>query len=58
MRIKWDEMQWCRLNSWYSHAETLTDGSYRIWVNSRRPEGGILPFSDFNKLTKWAGLTP
>lgn len=50
------QINWAMTHDWYYYAgrDSVT-GVIRVWVYSNRPEGGILPFSDYQKLRKWAG---
>ena len=49
------QMRWAASHDWYSNAETDDGIEYRVWVYSNRPEGGLCPFSNFERLQTWAG---
>ena len=53
--MNWEQMMWAKDHDWYWHSTTRTDGSYTIWVASNRPEGGLLPFTNYERLRVWAG---
>ena len=46
---------WAASHDWFNRYEKRADGTYIVWVNSDRPEGGLCPYSDFTKLCNWAG---
>ena len=49
------QVLWASKHDWFRSYEVLNDGSVIVWCRSDRPEGGIVPFSDINKLKSWAG---
>lgn len=49
------QVVWASSHEWYVRCELLTDGTYRVWCKSKRPEAGLVAFTDFHKLSRWAG---
>ena len=53
--MNYEQKQWATSHDWFHSVSTRTDGNYTVWVHSTRPEGGLTPFTDYNRLRKWAG---
>jgi hypothetical protein len=49
------QIEWAKTHDWFQSSQQLPDSSFVVWCNSKRPEGGLVPFTDINKLIKWAG---
>lgn len=43
-------IKWARQHDWFISAHNGI-----VWVKSMRPEGGIVPFRNYEKLRVWAG---
>ena len=49
------QIAWAKTHDWFQSVQQLTDSSVVIWCRSKRPERGVVPFQDIDKLKQWAG---
>jgi|TARA_R110000737_G_scaffold55016_2_gene77819 hypothetical protein len=49
------QIAWASKHDWFQSVQELTDKTIVIWCHSKRPERGVVPFTNIQKLMQWAG---